>query len=107
VEPRTGLEREVAAVLREELGLDRVGREDNFFDLGGHSLTMVRAASKLTERLGRPVAVLDLFRTPTVASLARQLGGEEEALPARAILEERAETRRQSLGRRRELRRGR
>jgi amino acid adenylation domain-containing protein len=107
VEPGTALEREIAAILREELGLDRVGREDNFFDLGGHSLTMVRAAAKLTERLGRPVAVLDLFRTPTVASLARQLGGEEEALPARETLEERAETRRQSLSRRRELRRGR
>jgi len=107
VEPRTTLEREIAAVFREELGLDRVGREDNFFDLGGHSLTMVRAAAQLTERLGRPVAVLDLFRTPTVASLARQLGGDEEKVPAREILEERAETRRQSLGRRRELRRGR
>ncbi|HKH45137.1 MAG TPA: amino acid adenylation domain-containing protein [Thermoanaerobaculia bacterium] len=107
VEPRTTLEREIAAVFREELGLDRVGREDNFFDLGGHSLTMVRAASQLTERLGRPVAVLDLFRTPTIASLARQLGGDEEKVPAREVLEERAETRRQSLGRRRELRRGR
>ncbi|HBL25514.1 MAG TPA: hypothetical protein DD490_01625, partial [Acidobacteria bacterium] len=73
-------------------------------DLGGHSLTMVRAAGRLSERLGRPVAVLDLFRTPTVASLARQLGGGEETLPARETLEERAATRRQSLGRRRELR---
>jgi amino acid adenylation domain-containing protein len=107
VEPGTSMEREIAAIFREELGLDRVGREDNFFDLGGHSLTMVRAAARLTESLGRPVAVLDLFRTPTVASLARQLGGEEETLPAREILEERAETRRQSLSRRRELRRGR
>ena len=107
VEPGTALEREIAAIFGEELGLDRVGREDNFFDLGGHSLTMVRAASRLTERLGRPVVVLDLFRTPTVASLARQLGGEAETLPARETLEERAETRRQSLSRRRELRRGR
>jgi acyl carrier protein len=107
VEPRSALEREIATVLREELGLDRVGREDNFFDLGGHSLTMVRAAARLTEILGRPIAVLDLFRSPSVASLARQLGGEEETLPARETLEERAETRRQSLGRRRELRRGR
>jgi amino acid adenylation domain-containing protein len=107
VEPRTTLEREIAAVFRAQLGLDRVGREDNFFDLGGHSLTMVRAAAELTERLGRPVAVLDLFRTPTVASLARQLGGDEEKVPAREVLEERAETRRQALGRRRELRRGR
>jgi amino acid adenylation domain-containing protein len=107
VEPGTALEREIAAVLREVLGLDRIGRDDNFFDLGGHSLTMVRAANGLSERLGRPVAVLDLFRTPTVASLARQLGGVEEEVPAREVLEKRAETRRQSLGRLRELRRGR
>jgi acyl-coenzyme A synthetase/AMP-(fatty) acid ligase len=104
VEPRTAVEREIAAVFREQLGLDRVGREDNFFDLGGHSLTMVRAAAELSVRLGRPVAVLDLFRTPTVVSLARQLEGEEDVLTAREELEERAEARRQSLGRRRQLR---
>ncbi len=104
VEPQSVLEKEIADVFRAELELDRVGRDDNFFDLGGHSLTMVRAAGRLSERLGRPVAVLDLFRTPTVASLARQLGGGEETLPARETLEERAATRRQSLGRRRELR---
>ncbi len=104
VEPHTTLERTIAAVFREELGLDRVGREDNFFDLGAHSLTLVRAADRLAAELGRPVAVLELFRTPTVATLARRLEGEEESLPSRETLEERTATRRQSLERRRELR---
>jgi amino acid adenylation domain-containing protein len=76
-EPQTGLERTIAGIFRELLRVDRVGLNDNFFDLGGHSLLVVRAHQKLKEALGKEIAVLDLFRFPTVASLARHLGGEE------------------------------
>jgi acyl carrier protein len=107
VEPKSGLEWTIAAVLGEILGLDRVGIEDNFFDLGVHSLLMVRASNALTERLGRKVQVLEMFRFPTVAALAQHLGqeaGEEEAV-AKEQFEQRAEARRQ--GARRRDRRGR
>jgi amino acid adenylation domain-containing protein len=107
VEPRTALEREIAAAVRELLQLDRVGRDDNFFDLGAHSLALVRLAGVLAGRLGRPVRVLDLFRAPAVAALARRLGETEEAPLDRDLHDRRAESRRQSLGRRRERRRGR
>jgi hypothetical protein len=77
-EPRSALERAIAEIYRDLLRITRIGLHDNFFDLGGHSLLIVRAHQKLKEALGgREVAVLDLFRFPTVAALARHLGGEE------------------------------
>ncbi len=71
VAPRSALEREIAAVWQEVLGVERVGAEDNFFDLGGHSLLLVDAQARLASRLGREVPLLELFRHPNVAALAR------------------------------------
>ncbi len=75
VAARTPTEQAIAEVWREVLGLERVGRHDKFFALGGHSLLLVRAHGRLAERLGREIAVIDLFRHPDVASLARFLDG--------------------------------
>jgi amino acid adenylation domain-containing protein len=81
-EPGTALERAVAAIFRDLLRIDRVGLHDNFFDLGGHSLLVIRAHQKLRAAAGREIPVVDLFRFPTVALLARHLsrtaGGQEE-----------------------------
>ncbi|HEV7517803.1 MAG TPA: beta-ketoacyl synthase N-terminal-like domain-containing protein, partial [Thermoanaerobaculia bacterium] len=82
VAPRSGLEREIAAVWQVVLGVERVGAEDNFFDLGGHSLLLVDVQARLAARLGREVPLLELFRHPNVAALARHLAapaGEGEA----------------------------
>jgi len=76
IEP-SALERTIAEIYRDLLRVGRVGLHDNFFDLGGHSLLIVRAHQKLREALGKEIPVLDLFRFPTVAALARHLGGEE------------------------------
>ena len=75
--PQNALERTIAEVYRDLLRVGRVGLHDNFFDLGGHSLLIVRAHQRLREALGKEIPVLDLFRFPTVAALARHLGGEE------------------------------
>ncbi|HVR95692.1 MAG TPA: amino acid adenylation domain-containing protein [Thermoanaerobaculia bacterium] len=106
--PGTELEQTIAAVVREVLGVERVGLHDNFFELGAHSLLMVRAAGALEERLGRRVAALDLFRFPTVAALSYYWSVEEAPEPRETLeqLEQRGEERRQGRSRRRELRRG-
>ena len=70
--PRSELERTIAAVWREVLGVETVGVHDNFFDLGGHSLLLAQAHSRLVA-LGHDLALLDLFRHPTVDALARRL----------------------------------
>jgi amino acid adenylation domain-containing protein len=69
------------------LGRQEVGPDDNFFDLGGHSLTAARLASRIRSALNAAVDVQTLFEAPTVARLAERLAGSE---PARAALEPRA-----------------
>ncbi|HEV7506853.1 MAG TPA: amino acid adenylation domain-containing protein [Thermoanaerobaculia bacterium] len=72
--PRSGLERSIAEVWREVLGVEQVGVEDNFFDRGGHSLLLIRVHSRLQKLLDREIPVVDLFNHPTIAALARHLG---------------------------------
>ena len=69
--PVTPVEEGVAAIWRELLALEQIGRHDNFFDLGGHSLLAARVAAALRERFGVEMPVRTLFEKPTVAELAR------------------------------------
>jgi acyl carrier protein len=62
----------VAAVWTEVLGRP-VGRDDNFFELGGHSLLAVRVFRRLTDATDAPLALTDIFRFPTVRSLAAHI----------------------------------
>ncbi len=66
-----------------------MGVNDNFFDLGGHSLLMARLQSRLSELLGREVGMVDLFSNPTVGSLARLLSPNEQVEALQAEAEER------------------
>jgi amino acid adenylation domain-containing protein len=71
--PRSELERAIAAVWSAALELESVGLDDNFFDLGGHSLLMAKVHARLVESLGPEVPLIELFQYPTVGSLARHL----------------------------------
>jgi amino acid adenylation domain-containing protein len=75
-EPASRTERLIAAVWREVLGVPRPGATDNFFEIGGHSLALVGVAVRLSSVLGRPVAVVDLFRHPSIRALAAHLDGD-------------------------------
>jgi amino acid adenylation domain-containing protein len=77
--PRSALERAIADIWREVLQVQQVGLHDNFFDLGGHSLLAAQVHARLRETLGAEVSLVDLFRHPTVASLARFLAPEPRA----------------------------
>ena len=107
--PNTALEQRLAELVGEVLGVERLGRDANFFEVGASSLSMAEIADRLAETLGRPVAVVDVFRFPTVRSLARHLGDGPEAQTedAKTLSEadSRAERRRQLGGRRRRRRR--
>lgn len=68
------LERVIAGIWRDVLGKSNVGLDDNFFDLGGDSLTMMRAHGKLREATRTTLTVIDLFRYPTIRMLASAIG---------------------------------
>jgi hypothetical protein len=70
VAPASELEGTIGRVWREVLGLERVGVHDNFFDLGGHSLLMVRAHRRIETALRVSVPLVELFRHPTVHALS-------------------------------------
>ncbi|MFE0589865.1 amino acid adenylation domain-containing protein [Micromonospora echinospora] len=70
-------EEQIARIWREVLGVDRVGRTDNFFDLGGHSLLLLRVHARLVRELRLDLPVVTLFRYPTVEAIAAHLAGGE------------------------------
>ncbi|WP_035799591.1 condensation domain-containing protein [Kitasatospora mediocidica] len=70
VAPRTPLEEEVARIWAELLELERVGVYDNFFDLGGQSLTAVRLTARLRDEFGLDLAVRQLYGNFTVEEVA-------------------------------------
>ncbi len=69
--PRNSIEQAIADIWSEVLRVDTVSVEDNFFDLGGHSLLLIRVHSRLRQQLDPELAVGDLFRYPTIEALAK------------------------------------
>ncbi|HEY1351601.1 MAG TPA: amino acid adenylation domain-containing protein [Ktedonobacteraceae bacterium] len=101
--PRSDLERTISALWQAELHLEQIGREDNFFDLGGHSLAMVRIYRQLSARRQETCSLVDLFRYPTIAALAHYLSRGEATLALEENLA-RASARRATTSQQRQLR---
>lgn len=76
-------ERALAAIWCEVLGKDQVGPDDNFFDLGGHSLLLGRVHQRVTQTLRPDLPMIALFQYPTVGSLARYL--DAAGIPAASV----------------------
>jgi amino acid adenylation domain-containing protein len=77
--PHGAVETAIAAIWRDLLRLDQVGRHDHFFELGGHSLLAVRFASYLRKDLGIELPLRELFAHPILADLAQQVGAASRA----------------------------
>jgi polyketide synthase PksJ len=73
VPARTAAEQQLTALWTAVLRLDAVGVNDNFFDLGGDSLMLLRVHARLREATGHEVPIVDLFTHPTIATLAAHL----------------------------------
>ena len=74
VQPATELERTLARLWQQVLGVDTVSLEANFFDAGGTSLTLARLLSRINTDLGAQLSLVSLYEYPSIATLARHLG---------------------------------
>ncbi|TLF74853.1 amino acid adenylation domain-containing protein [Nocardia cyriacigeorgica] len=81
VAPRSPLEEQIAEVFREVLGLDALGVDDDFYELGGSSLLAFTLHQRLSARIDRRIAMSALLSTPTVSGLAALLEGTTEPTP--------------------------
>jgi amino acid adenylation domain-containing protein len=77
--PRSEAERTIARIWQELLQIDGVGLQTNFFDHGGHSLLLLRVQDQVRAELGVEVSVTDLFKYPTVETLAQRLSEQQDA----------------------------
>ncbi len=73
IPPRTATQELVASLFSEATGVARVGADDDFFNLGGHSLAAMRVAARLSEVFRVPGGAALVFEHPTVAELARSV----------------------------------
>jgi aryl carrier-like protein len=82
--PATGVEAALAGLWSEPLGVQRVGRRDNFFESGGHSLLAMQLVSRVRDRFGVDLLLKNLFERPTVAALAEAIDALSWSVSAKA-----------------------
>jgi acyl carrier protein len=94
---RTPVEERVISIVAELLGGVALGVDDNFFDLGGHSLLGAQVIARLRDAFGVELSLRTLFDSPTAAGISAEI---ERLIAARveAMSEEEAERLLQSLG---------
>lgn len=75
VDPRNETEKTILAMWKEVLGIDHVGVEDNFFEIGGDSILILKIHQKLCSAFENQLTVVDLFKYPKISQIAEQVGG--------------------------------
>ena len=81
VPPRNEMEKSIAAIWEQVLGLKQIGVYDNFFDLGGHSLLMAQVYDRVRKIVDKKISMLDLLEYPSISSLARFLNKDLTSQP--------------------------
>jgi amino acid adenylation domain-containing protein len=97
VEPKTEIETTIVRIWKQVLSVERIGVNDNFFDLGGNSLGIIQVNLKLKEEFQRDIPALVMFEHSTVSGLAEYLEknapGSEAAEKARELEQEKEKER--------------
>ena len=95
--PTSEVERSIAAIWMELLGLERISLDDNFFDMGGHSLLLLHVHARIQSRLRADLPIVALLQYPTVRALARHLSGDAIATNDASAAMARAKKQREAL----------
>ncbi|MBW4611874.1 MAG: amino acid adenylation domain-containing protein [Desmonostoc vinosum HA7617-LM4] len=97
--PQSEIERAIANIWQEVLHLEKVGINDNFFDLGGHSLLLVQANGKMRKFLNQDISIVEMFQNPTIGSLAQYLSQTSEDESAFKAMHNRVQKQREAVNR--------
>src|SRR5262249_36941072 len=89
VAPASEIERQIAAMWQELLGIEQVGIHDNFFELGGHSLMGTQLMTRLRKVFRADLALRNLFEAATVGGVAESIQSRQQ--DAAAVLQQRLE----------------
>ena len=103
VAPDSETEQKIAAIWQDVLGIAKVGRTNNFFDLGGHSLLLLRVHNQLRLAFNKDITMVDMFRCTTVQALAHHLAGQSDSSLSGKV-QARGEVRKDAIRRHRQLR---
>ncbi len=101
IAPQSDLERLLAGILSELLKIDRVGIDDNFFDLGATSISILQVAVRVQQELGIELPTVKLFQYSTISSLANYLDSNQNSQPSSDKLQNRAQRQQAARTRRR------
>ncbi|MEC1536488.1 non-ribosomal peptide synthase/polyketide synthase [Bacillus sonorensis] len=78
--PRNKTEEKLASIWRDILDVERIGMNDHFFDMGGHSLKAAAMASKIRKELKTEVPLRQIFKTPTIKGLGEYIQSTKESV---------------------------
>jgi amino acid adenylation domain-containing protein len=106
ISPQTDLERLLAGILSELLKIDRVGIDDNFFDLGATSISILQVAVRVQQELSIELSAVKLFQYSTIGSLAKYLHSNQNSQPSSDKLQNRAQRQQAARTRRRNHQQG-
>ncbi|MBZ5509471.1 MAG: hypothetical protein LAO78_28805, partial [Acidobacteriia bacterium] len=87
IAPRNLIEAKIAEIWEQVLAISSVGVNEDFFQIGGHSLIAVRMMAMIRNRFQKALPLASLFQNPTIAGLARILAGTEEGKGSRILVE--------------------
>ena len=85
VAPRNQVEKQVALIWQEVLGIEQVGIHTSFFDLGGNSLRSIKVNNKLKEVFQKDIPLVKMFEYTTIGELAQYLGDSKEKIDLRQV----------------------
>lgn len=103
VAPRNDVERTVVEIWQDVLGVDKIGINDNFFDLGGHSLLLVNVHDRLQAAFQKSFPLVEMYRYATVLALTTYLSGSDTDDDRASQVQDRASRQKEALRRQQQL----
>src|SRR5437870_3317325 len=97
VAAQSQMEKALARIWEQALQVERVGLNDNFFDLGGHSLLGAQVQARIGEMLNVELPVIKLFQYPTISALAKYLSQGQKEAPSFQKVQDRARRQREAF----------